>query len=86
MGTWRPWPILATVAAAAFAGSVIVFLLSIWLPWLESPARSLVVGSGSMLAALVVMGLNAALQEQVYLHKNDPHPIARMHKLGMRRP
>lgn len=74
----RGWTMATTVAAAAFVGGLAALLLAEALPWLAFAARSLVVGSGSMLAALLFHGLHDALQD-AERERRDPRPLVTVH-------
>lgn len=75
----RSWSLAATMAAAAFVGSLVLLIVSIWIPYLRHAARSFVVGSGAMLAAFIAAGLWDWLKFQVDAPRRDTRPLVSMH-------
>jgi hypothetical protein len=67
-----------TVAAAAFVGGLAALLLFEAVPWSAFAARSLVVGSGTVLSTLLFYGFYHAMREEERA-RSDARPLVTVH-------
>ena len=74
------WRMAATVFASAFVLGLAGLLTARAIPWVYDPARTLVVGAGSLLAGTLVAGIWTTLARRVdNPHLRDGRPLVSMH-------